>query len=141
MLSTFQVNNKCAKQKNTNVTFKLGSITNIPYPDSFFDCVVSIGGIQSFNGPIDSALDEMLRVLDDNGILFLATLDSEYIGFKSGDAKMNLHNTYFIPEELNRVVEQKKCTIIESGSIVVKDGVILPLHQSHTFFILARKNE
>lgn len=119
----------------------MASITDISYSDSFFDVVACIGVLQNFNGSINSAISEMARVLKDKGYLFLVTMDADYIGFKSGGRKPDPINKYYVPEDLSKLLESKNISVIKTGAISSQklEGVILPLHQWHTFFIWGRK--
>lgn len=53
---------------------KLGNNTKIPYPDNFFDCLVSINTIHYSSGDdIDKALKEYKRVLKKNSLIYIET--------------------------------------------------------------------
>ena len=93
-----------ARQRNLSVNFRIGSITNIPYPDSFFDCVTCFGVLQNFNGSLLSAITEMSRVLKERGDIFITTLDADFIGFNSSKRKSNSIFRYFVPEELKKLL-------------------------------------
>ncbi len=58
-----------AKAKNKeNIKYKLAPAENIPYPDNFFDIVISITAIQNFQD-IEKGLKEIKRVGKDKFIL------------------------------------------------------------------------
>lgn len=132
---------KLAKQKNLKINFKKGSITDIPFPDESFECVTCIGILQNFDGSIDEAIDEIYRVLKKQGILYLATIDSECRDIKNGKIAKNPLNKYYVPEELKALLETKGFETMKTGAIStekIKDA-ILPLHHWHTFFIMCDK--
>jgi len=131
---------RIAKEKNLKAEFKTGSILNIPYLDSFFGIVTCMGVLQNFNGSLSKAIAEMKRVLRKGGFIFLITLDSACIGFKSGRIKKNPINTYYVPEKLKDMIESNGFLIKGMDAISTKEiGKISPLHQWHTFFILGEK--
>lgn len=51
--------------------FKLGSATNLPFPESHFDAIWSITVLEHISEP-EKALYEMCRVLKNGGVIFLA---------------------------------------------------------------------
>lgn len=59
---------KIAKQKYPKITFKQASAENLPFPDSYFNIVISITALQNFNN-IEKALKEIKRVGKDKFIL------------------------------------------------------------------------
>jgi SAM-dependent methyltransferase len=62
---------RCAKAGRTNVVFKEGSATALPFPDAHFDAVVTRLSFHHFLEP-RSALKEMLRVLQPGGTVAIA---------------------------------------------------------------------
>ena len=56
-----------ARQKD-KIEYKQAPAENIPYPDNFFDVVISITAIQNFND-IDKGLEEIKRVGKDRFVL------------------------------------------------------------------------
>lgn len=132
---------RLSRQRNPSVNFRIGSITDIPFPDLFFDCLTCIGVLQNFNGPLITAIGEMSRVLKKGGDIFVAAMDADYTGFKSGKRKPALLANYFVPEELKNLFEFAGISVarMEAISSTKLEGLIVPLHEQHTFFILGRK--
>lgn len=65
----------CAsEQQLTNVTFKVGSIYELPFPDSSFDVVFAHAIFEHISSP-DKALVEILRVLEPGGIAAIRSPD------------------------------------------------------------------
>ncbi|MCE5361415.1 MAG: class I SAM-dependent methyltransferase, partial [Acidithiobacillus sp.] len=58
----------------TNLTFRVGSATDIPYPDESFDLVVSFETIEHL-AEQEQMLEEICRVLRRDGILIISTPD------------------------------------------------------------------
>lgn len=131
---------RMARDKDLEVEFEFGSILDIPYPDSSFDIVTCIGVLQNFNGSLSNAITEMKRVLTKGGVIFLVTMDSECVDIKSGKINKNPLNTYYVPEELGEMLEHNGFIIERMDAISTNEvGVVLPLHQWHTFLISGRK--
>lgn len=131
---------RIAKEKNLCVEFKIGSISDIPYTDSVFDIVTCIGVLQNFSGPLSKAITEMKRVLRKGGLIIIITMDFNYIGFRSGKKDRNPINSYYIPEELKNMFEADGFLIEEMFAIKTDEiGIVLPLHQWHTFLISGKK--
>ncbi len=70
---------KNAKEKNIKIQLKVGNVfKRLPYPDNFFDAVISIQVLQhgSFN-QIKKAITEIERILKPKGLIFI-TLCGRY---------------------------------------------------------------
>jgi ubiquinone/menaquinone biosynthesis C-methylase UbiE len=66
---------RCARAGLTNVTFREGSATDLPFGDNSFDAVVTRLSIHHFDEP-QRVLDEMCRVLRPGGTLVVADVVS-----------------------------------------------------------------
>ena len=62
------------KQGVSNVSFQIGSVDDLPFPDASFDTVVSNQVVNHFNDPMKT-LEEMGRVLKPWGVVGLNTID------------------------------------------------------------------
>ena len=102
---------------NNRVILREGSILNIPFPNEFFDSIVSVSTLEHMNpnGELDKSLKEIHRVLKDNGIVVLSfpirniitDWFYEIVGFKPRDIHPSSHNNiinvakkYFIIEKI-----------------------------------------
>jgi SAM-dependent methyltransferase len=65
---------RASEQHLTNVTFKVGSIYELPFPDSSFDVVFAHAIFEHISSP-DKALAEILRVLEPGGIAAIRSPD------------------------------------------------------------------
>jgi ubiquinone/menaquinone biosynthesis C-methylase UbiE len=131
-----------AMQKHLPVTIQKGSMLNIPYPGEFFDYVTCIGILQNFNGSATDAVREMARVLKKGGSMFLVTMDSRCDDIYSGKIQKNPQQQYYDPAELGTMLEDSGIKVRSSGAILtnVEDGVVLPIHRWHTFYLMGEKN-
>jgi SAM-dependent methyltransferase len=59
-----------AEQNLSNLTWQLGSSTDLPFPDATFDCVITRFSFHHFLEPA-SALREMKRVAKPNGVILV----------------------------------------------------------------------
>jgi len=136
----------CKAKGIQNAEFLFGSITQIPFKDTKFDVLVSIGFLQNFNDSLDKAVSELCRVVRAGGYLYVVALDKDCRWFKEGTRKMNPINTYYSPEDLTDRITRREFSIQDARSISLLDiesmkrgmDFILPLHATHIFFILAK---
>ena len=137
----------CEAKGIQNAEFLFGSIIKIPFEDTKFDVVVSVGVLQNFNGGLDKAIKELCRVVRAGGYLYVVTLDRDCKWFKEGVKKINPINTYYSPADLMDKITRRGFSIQNARSINLLDidsmkkstDFILPLHETHTFFIFAKR--
>jgi len=86
-----------ARQKD-DIEYKQAPAESIPYPDNFFDIVISITAIQNFNN-IEKGLKEIKRVGKN---LFVLSF------FKKSDKKEKIINNIKILFETDSVIEEEK---------------------------------
>jgi SAM-dependent methyltransferase len=65
---------RASEQGLTNATFLIGSIYNLPFPDSSFDVVFAHAIFEHISDP-EKALAEMLRVLEPGGLVAIRSPD------------------------------------------------------------------
>lgn len=73
-ISPIVIENAIKKYKKNNLAFKTGSATSIPMPDQSIDIVVSFETIEHI-AEHDKMIDEIKRVLKNEGILIISTPD------------------------------------------------------------------
>ena len=137
----------CKAKRIQNAEFLFGSITHLPFRGRRFNVVVSVGVLQNFNGGLGKAVNELCRVVRAGGYLYVVTLDKDCKWFKEGIKKINPINTYYSPEDLMDKIARRGFSIENARSISLLDidsmkkgtDFILPLHETHTFFILAKR--
>ncbi|MBW2966669.1 class I SAM-dependent methyltransferase [Candidatus Woesearchaeota archaeon] len=86
-----------ARQRD-KIEYKLAPAENIPYPDNFFDIVISITAIQNFHD-IEKGLSEIKRVGKDKFILSFLKKSS-----KADTIKKSIQNMFDVKE----IIEQEK---------------------------------
>ena len=115
----------CKAKGIQNAEFLFGSITQIPFEDTKFDVVVSVGVLQNFNGSLDKAIKELCRVVKVGGYLYVVTLDKDCKWFKEGIREMNSINTYYSPEDLMDRITKRGLSIQNAKSISLLVNCIL----------------
>ena len=88
---------RCSKAGRTNVVFKEGSATALPFPGAYFDAVVTRLSFHHFLEP-NAVLNEMLRVLRPGGTVVIADVVSAEEPDKSA-----LHNAIEILRDPSHV--------------------------------------
>jgi SAM-dependent methyltransferase len=73
---------RCGKANLQNVTFREGSATKLPFPESHFDVVVTRAAIHHFQDP-GSVLGEAMRVMRKGATLVVADVVSSELAEKS----------------------------------------------------------
>jgi ubiquinone/menaquinone biosynthesis C-methylase UbiE len=138
---------RCKAKRIQNAEFLFGSITQIPFKNTKFDVVVSIGVLQNFSGDLDKAVIGLCRVVRAGGYLYIVAMDRDCKWFKEKTKKMNPINTYYSPEDLmDRIIKRgfsienaKSIGLLDMDSMKKSTDFILQLHETHTFFILAKR--
>jgi ubiquinone/menaquinone biosynthesis C-methylase UbiE len=107
---------RCAEAGLTNVTFREGSATDLPFPDGSFDTVVTRLSIHHFQAP-QRPLSEMARVLKPGGTLVVADVISSEEPDESA-----LHNAIEImrdPSHVRMLPASELAALIEGAGLTV----------------------
>jgi ubiquinone/menaquinone biosynthesis C-methylase UbiE len=108
---------RCADAGLTNVTFREGSATDLPFPDASFDVVVTRLSIHHFLAPA-RPLAEMARVLKPGGTLVLADVVSSEAPEESA-----LHNAIEIlrdPSHVRMLPASELVAQIEGAGLTIE---------------------
>ena len=108
-ISEEDINNSkdLARRSNLAAKFQVADALNLPYPDNYFDKIVSSSCLEHFIDDI-KALKEMKRVLKPKGYLVLTTDSFHYLSMgKVGERHKKIANVvnYYTAEELNNRME------------------------------------
>lgn len=83
-----------AKQKNLSIHTKIGDMLSLPYKDDSFDCLLAYHVIyHADSGGIRKTIDEIKRVLVNNGEAFITFNSKNSSAFKNPDNKRLDRNT------------------------------------------------
>jgi ubiquinone/menaquinone biosynthesis C-methylase UbiE len=107
-----QARQRCAKAGLSNVTFKEGSATDLPFAESSFDGVVTRLSIHHFEEP-RHALDEMFRVLRPGGTLVIADVVSSEDADES--ALQNAIETLRDPSHVRMLAPSELLSLVEGA--------------------------
>ena len=108
---------RCAEAGLTNVTFREGSATALPFPDACFDAVVTRLSIHHFEKP-QSPMAEMARALKPGGTLVLADVVSSEVPEESA-----LHNAIEIlrdPSHVRMLPVSELTALIEGVGLTIE---------------------
>lgn len=93
---------------------KVGSLTELPYENDFFDGIICNGVLYYLDfGSIEKAVDEMKRVLKPNGKLLLVVRSNEDYRFNKKYEIEGEKNTIIISED-----DETKCAHSENGMLM-----------------------
>lgn len=88
---------KRAKAFKPDIPVEQGDVTNLKYPDNYFDAYVSIGVIEHFEEGPEKALQEAYRVLKPGGLAFVST---PYLSLLRRFISHPVRSTYFLLRKL-----------------------------------------
>jgi len=112
---------RCSKAGRTNVVFKEGSATALPFPDAYFDATCTRLSFHHFLDP-SAALKEMLRVLRPGGTLAVADVVSA-----EEPAKSELQNAIEILRDPSHVRMLPRSELI---AMIAQPGVTIETQET-----------
>jgi ubiquinone/menaquinone biosynthesis C-methylase UbiE len=112
-----QARQRCTRSGFSNVTFRQGSATEMPFADGSFDAVVTRLSLHHFQHPAQP-LAEMARVLKRGGAFVVADVSSSEVAEES-----ELHNAIEIlrdPSHVRMLPESELLGLISDAGLVVE---------------------
>lgn len=139
------------KEKNLNANLIVGSFTDLPYEDNYFDIIIDRLSISHCPNLINESLNNIKRVLKDNGLFYSEFFNTDHNGYKNSIKLektineygfMNIHNdalskvgpTYFM--DTNNTIIKKYFKILDITK-VLREFINNIIHSS-TIFILTK---
>jgi len=107
--------NDLAKKSKITAKFQVADVLSLPYPDGYFDKIVSSSCLEHFADDINS-LKEMKRVLKPKGSVVLTTDSYLYLGMgNTGEKHKMLANVvnYYTADELKNRLEMSGIKLME----------------------------
>lgn len=100
------------KQKRLHAELKKASVTEIPYPDKYFDVVICLGILDHIlTQDVKKGIQEIERVLKPQGILFLGLRSDR--DTECGKGKEIEKNTFLLPGDVEGNLPQHFFSLIE----------------------------
>jgi 2-polyprenyl-3-methyl-5-hydroxy-6-metoxy-1,4-benzoquinol methylase len=103
-LSEITITECNSKFNQSNLSFKIIDGTNIPYPDEFFDVVISFETIEHTK-QYQEMLNEFKRVVKKNGLIIIST-PNFLINSPKGFVTNPFHTQEWIYEDLSKILDQ-----------------------------------
>ncbi len=106
-----------------------------------FDLVTAVGVLQQCGYPPEDALPALLERVRSGGQLFLTTKHVGWKEFTCGKLMPFAGHSWFEYENLADVLQSSGASIVSSGGFLPRENKRVSLEESHTMFILARRND
>lgn len=111
----------------------------LPFKNSSFDLISMMGVLQQCGAAPGRILEECLRVLKKRGRLFLTTKNLLWEEFITGNFMPYEKHSWFVPQEIKNILIGLGAKIIKMAGFLPRDGRVVPIEKSHSFYILAEK--
>ena len=92
--SAINFGKKVLEKKNLNANLMVGSFTELPYEDNYFDIIIDRLAITQCPTFIEDSLLNVKRVLKDEGLFFSIMFNTEHSGYKESIGKQESINNY-----------------------------------------------
>lgn len=130
----------CRKQHPDSIDFHLEDIASLP-DEPAWDVITLMGVLQkTIHEPVD-IIRECVRRLSPGGCFFLTTKNIEWKAFQRPGFTPEAGHRWFVPAELVKNTRAAGAEILVIEGFLPHEFRRVPLNDSHTFFILARKLE
>lgn len=120
-------------------SFIAADMEALPDDRAGFDLVTLIGVLQQCGMPPERALAVCISRLKTGGQIFLTTKHLGWQAFIDGTLSPEPGHSWFDFDELSEMVCSLQVEIVQSGGFLPREGQIVPVKQSHTFFIVGKK--
>lgn len=104
-----------------------------------FDLVTMIGILQQCAAPPQAILPCCIQRVRPGGQLFLTTKNLAWSRFTSGELQPEAGHSWFHYQELANLLETGGMHILQCGGFLPREDKIVPLEESHTLYILGRR--
>lgn len=115
------------KKLYKNVHFLKGDVTSLPFQENSFNFISSFGVIEHFE-KTGLPLEEMRRVMADEGIIFLDTPNKSLWSVFNKLFPIDEHEDYYTPQELKAILERSGLEVLEAYAKGFSNSVMTPLY-------------
>jgi len=109
---------------NSNIIFKEMNITNLHFPDNYFDYIISIAVIHHLNPENRiKMIKELVRVVKNNGLILISawgiirTDNFKLPNTLKNATKLNDNNDYLIPFKSNNIIYQRYYHLYQNNEL------------------------
>lgn len=120
-------------------TFIMADLESLPTNLGVFDAVSAIGVLQQCGIPIDRALSALASVTAPGGQLYLDTKNIGWRSFREDGLIPETAHSWFDWDELQVAVTTAGFNIVRFGGFLPSNGHLVPMDDSHTLFLLAKR--
>lgn len=117
------------KYVKKNLEFKVGLAEKIPFPDRYFDVVVSFETIEHLVYQKEM-IQEIHRVLDINGMLIISSPDKKFYS-DSRDYKNEFHEKELYPDEFIELINSTFPHFYTYGQTTQSSSIIFPFNSDN----------
>ena len=122
-----------------NATYNIMDVEKLSFPDESFDLITMVGVLDIIAIDPHQAIMEAMRVSKGGGIVYIATKNINWMGFRGGSKPDTKYNWYSI-SDITDAIAMYNGRSIYMGGYDESGGEIVSLNDSDTMFIFAMKN-
>ncbi len=105
-----------------------------------FDLVTFMGVLQLCGIRPEIALEKCVDQLNSGGQIFVTTKNVKWQEFTKGHLSPYYGHSWFSYDELVSILKKLKVKTVRSGGFLTNQNRIVPVEESHTMYILGKKN-
>jgi ubiquinone/menaquinone biosynthesis C-methylase UbiE len=121
-------------------TFVVADLEMLPAHLGLFDLVTAIGVLQQCGVALNSAFKALARVTAPGGQLFLDTKNIGWRRFHEDGITPEPGHSWFDWADIERALPALGFTVVRAGGFLPRDGRVVPIEDSHTVFVLAKRD-
>jgi len=129
-----------ARQLSSKVEWLSGELDVLNIPTGSFDLLTVIGVLQQCGTRPEAFLRSAVAKLRPRGIFFLTTKNLNWREFTNGNLQPEAEHSWFDFQEVANELIGLGIRIVNSGGFLPKENQITVINESHTFFILGKRD-
>jgi len=116
-----------------------GSFDSTDIPTDTYDLITFVGVLQQCGMKPETALKHIPGLQEKGGQIFLTSKNADWNLFTSGELQPEDGHSWFNPESIAEILTGLSFSIKQLSGFLPRENRIVPLNDSHTFFIIAEK--